>query len=61
MPKISSMLPCLVFLTSCGVSLHSNDLASESIREVGPLEGESRLEAEVYLEVGSVVSQRLGL
>ena len=55
MPKISSMLPCLVFLTSCGISVHSNDAASENIYEMGPLKGESRLEAEVHLEVGHLM------
>ncbi len=55
MPKVSSMLACLVFLTSCGISSHSNDVASENVHEVGPLEGESRLETEVYLEVGQLM------
>ncbi len=35
--------------------MHSNDAASQSIHEVGPLEGETRLEAEVHLEVGHLM------
>ena len=52
MRKISPMLLCLVSLTSCGISVHSDGAVLESIHEIGPLEGESRLQAEVHLDVG---------
>ena len=39
-------------LTSCGISVHSDGAVLESIHEIGPLEGESRLQAKVHLDVG---------
>ena len=55
MPKISSMLPCLVFLTSCGISVHSNDAASAFTRLID-------MGIEPYLVASTVVgvlAQRL--
>ena len=57
MSKIGPMSLCLAFMTSCGVSVHSNHVASESIHEMVPLEGDTNtmLQVEVHLEVGHLM------